>query len=123
MIRVVFEAESLGGVVTIFLQALHLGGDTCEHRDATLVFFWVRPEKLLRLGGEKEAGQLGSCSLKADLGEFARVVTTEMVDQIVLMILELDRVLLGKAPFAVAARNPPIGNILLVDGDTDFFEG
>ena len=66
--------------------------------------------------------ETGGGSLEADLGKVPGIVTTEEINELILVEAVLEDVLLGQAPFEVTAGGP-VGDVAFGGGITGLAEG
>jgi len=67
-------------------------------------------------------GEARRGDLKTDLWDVGGVVLAQKIDEVVLVKTEFEGMLLGQAPFLVAATDFPVGNVALGDDDVVFVE-
>jgi hypothetical protein len=116
-------AEGVGGGVAVFLEGLDFAGEAALEFDELGVFVGVGDEFAHEVGPEEDGGEGSRGGLETDFGEFGGVMATEKLGEVVLEGAEFEGVLLGGAPFLVAAASFPVGDVTFGDVKAAFLEG
>jgi hypothetical protein len=119
---IVFPTNSFGTVIAILLHPLDLGIDAGEVGEAAVILLRVGSQKFRRLRAEEEFGKTHGGKLKAEFGEFGGVVAAEKREHVVLVEAKGDGLILGHAPFPIAAAGFPVGDVAPGDFNADLLK-
>ena len=117
------NADGFGGVVAGFLEGLDFAGEAALDFDELGVFLRGGEQFGDEVWPEQNSGEVGSGGLKADFREFAGVMATEELGEVVLEDAEFQGAVLGGAPFLIAAAGFPVGDVTLSDAETRILRG